>query len=271
MEKLGYVAMEEQILLLLDNELTPEQSDTVWEQIEAFSEYRALYEEYAVVYFGNEDIVQAPDFSYLKKMEQEEVAVLMRPRKTSKPIWGIAASVAILLTLSALLWSDRSQELTEHRITKSDKVHQLTESPIKMLQEDSLNRRQEALRSKESRPSKDRSSVRAGNGSSLAVLHEEVIEKKERNITTDLASGLSGGLQLIDVSIPELEEKYVAAAAIADNMRPLSDRTPGNYDPRGLLPEMIKAGQWIFGDHKQSTTVEFAIGNNENRKLKIKL
>lgn len=274
MEKLGYEEMEEQILLLLDNELTAEQSEKVWALIDTFPEYRALYEDYAAVYLEADEFVETPDLSYLKKEEKTAVSVPMRPMRTHKPLWGVAASVAIVVTLSVLFWNDGAQEHhLQDSLTKSDKLHQLTESPIKVLERDSLDKQQETLKQKENKPATKDRTVRAAHESRLAVQHEDVIPKEGRYIETDLAKGFSDDLQLIAVKAPRPKESYRAAtAALAyAHSAPVGEKDPGDHDSKGLLPEMIKAGQWIFGDHKQGTTVEFAIGNNENRKFKIKL
>jgi len=249
MEQFEQAYMEEQILLLLDGELNTEQADQVWAQIEAFPEYKALYEEYASVYFEQEEAIPNIDFSYLEKGSAAELPP-MKVKRSLKPVCEIAA--------------------TDHGLAKSDKIHQTVQGPIQQLAIDSLERKLDLKKAPQMNKSKQ-APKRYKDAELRLALQDNASTPSQRvaisSIYKDQVSGIaqvqSGALQ----EVPGRNSDYYASLP-----QPLKASEELELkESGGLLPDMIKAGQWIFGERKNTTTVEIAIGNNEKRSIKFKL
>lgn len=270
MEQFEEAYMEEQILLLLDNELDTEQAGKVWAQIEAFPEYKALYEEYASVYLTQEDNLPLIDFSYLEKGSEYELPP-MQIKKTFKPAWGIAAGIALILATGILLRVNNNEVAQlDGGLAKSDKIHQALQAPMHQLAADSLERKPGSR--KVPQPNRSRQVHQKGRGQELklAIAGSETVPAS-RSAVASIYQGDASGVSRVNSS--KLQEAagthnnyYVSLPAPVKSPDELKLETSN-----GLLPEMIKAGQWIFGDRKNNTTVEIAIGNNEKRSIKFKL
>lgn len=273
MEQFEQTYMEEQILLLLDNELDAVQAGKVWAQIEAFPEYKALYEEYASVYLTKEEATNIPliDFSYLQKGSEYELPPMPIKRSFNfKPAWGIAAGVALILAAGLLLRNNNEVAQMDSGLVKSDKIHQTVQAPIQQLAIDSLERKpgnrktpqqhksrlgHQKSREQELRLALQEHTAAPGTRAALASIYEEAM------------SGIALVESNVIQEVPARNNNYYVS--LPKQPKPGEDLKLETSN--GLLPEMIKAGQWIFGDHKNNTTVEIAIGNNEKRSIKFKL
>ncbi len=265
MEKWNINEMEEQILLLLDNELKAEQAAKVWMQIEAYPEYKELYEAYAAAYLEADEMENKIDFSYLQQPESESIAAPMTKRKSLKSVWGIAAGLAIVATIGTFFWNEKrgGETIFEQTVTKSDKSNTFSQSPIQQLAEDSLKNKQKQIIKVE--PTKLRQqAIKTNSEARLAITPMEQNEMPKVEIETDLAAAIKTTLQPIAFEAPKHDAIAFAAVKMPQEKEMERD------EAKGLFPEMYKAGQWIFGERKQSTTVEIAIGNNENRTFKLK-
>lgn len=270
MEQFEQAYMEEQILLLLDGELNAEQADIVWAQIEAFPEYKALYEEYASVYFEQEEAIPNIDFSYLEKGSAAELPP-MKVKRSFKPVWGIAAGLALVLTTGILIRMNNTEiAAIDKGLAKSDKIHQTVQGPIQQLAIDSLERKLDLKKAPQLNKSKQ-APKRYKDAELRLALQDNAGTPGQRaaisSIYKDEASGValvhSGALQ----EVPGRNSDYYASLP-----QPLKAAEELDLkESGGLLPDMIKAGQWIFGERKNTTTVEIAIGNNEKRSIKFKL
>lgn len=270
MEQFEQAYMEEQILLLLDNELDTEQAGRVWAQIEAFPEYKALYEEYASVYLTQEDNLPVMDFSYLEKGSDYELPP-MSIKRTFKPAWGIAAGIALILATGILLRVNNNEVAQlDGGLAKSDKIHQTVQAPMHQLATDSLERKPGSRKAPQ--PNRSRQVYQKDRGQELKLaIASNATTPTSRSAVASIYQGDASGVSRVNSS--ELQEVtarnnnyYVSLPAPVKNPDELNLETSN-----GLLPEMIKAGQWIFGDRKNNTTVEIAIGNNEKRSIKFKL
>lgn len=270
MKQFEQAYMEEQILLLLDNELDAEQAGKVWAQIEAFPEYKALYEEYASVYLTQENNLPAIDFSYLEKGSEYELPP-MQLKRTFKPAWGIAAGLALILATGILLRMNNNEVAQlDGGLAKSDKIHQTVQAPIHQLATDSLERKPGSRKAPQSNRSKQEYQKDRAPELKLAIAGNARVPASRPDIAS-IYEDVSGGVSRINSNtLQEATARnsnyYVSLPAPVKNADELNLETSN-----GLLPEMIKAGQWIFGDRKNTTTVEIAIGNNEKRSIKFKL
>ncbi|GEM_PF-1513201 len=270
MEQFEQAYMEEQILLLLDNELDTEQAGKVWAQIAAFPEYKALYEEYASVYLTQEDNLPVMDFSYLEKGSEYELPP-MQIKRTIKPAWGIAAGIALILATGILLRMNNNEVgQLDGGLAKSDKIHQAVQAPMHQLATDSLERKPDSR--KVPQPNRPRQVHQKARDQELKLaLADNKALPVSRATVASIYQGDAAGISQVNSS--KLQEAaarnnsyYVSLPGPAKMPEELNLETSN-----GLLPEMIKAGQWIFGERKSNTTVEIAIGNNEKRSIKFKL
>lgn len=272
MEQFEQAYMEEQILLLLDNELDAEQAGIVWAQIEAFPEYKALYEEYASVYLEQDEHLPVIDFSYLEKDSASDIPP-MQIKKTFKPAWGIAAGVALILTTGILLRMN-NKEIAQmgSGLVKSDKVHQTVQAPIQQLAIDSMDRSKTDIR-KTPQTGKTKPVQKKNREPELrmALADQTTQQQAARVSVASIYQGDASGIARVNST--QLQEApargnkfYVSLPAPSKAIDELNLQ-----NSNGLLPDMIKAGQWIFGERKNTTTVEIAIGNNEKRSIKFKL
>lgn len=266
MEQFEKAYMEEQILLLLDQELDAAQAGKVWAQIEAFPEYKALYEEYASVYLTEDDHEPVIDFSYLEKGSEYDLPP-MQIKRSFKPAWGIAAGIALILATGVLLRMNNN-EITQMNsgLVKSDKIHQVVQEPIQQAI-DSLERKPDVRKGPAINKSKPAPGKKENKELRLAL--EE--NTNPRAALTSIYEGTSVGIdQVKSGDLQDVRTRnndyYVS---LPKQPKPMDDLKLESSN--GLLPDMIKAGQWIFGDHKNNTTVEIAIGNNEKRSIKFKL
>ncbi len=267
MEQFEKAYMEEQILLLLDGELDAAQAGKVWEQIEAFPEYKALYEEYASAYLTMEEAaIPTVDFSYLEKGSEYD-SPPMAIKRSLKPAWGIAAGLALILATGVLLrLSNKESAQWDNSLVKSDKIHQVVQTPIQQAM-DSLERKPEVKKAPITPRSKP-APKKNGDTEMRLALQDNVAPR------VALTSIYEGTARRIE----QLESGAVHEVPARNNYNyvslPQQVKAADDFkleSSNGLLPEMIKAGQWIFGEHKNNTTVEIAIGNNEKRSIKFKL
>lgn len=271
MEQFEQAYMEEQILLLLDNELDAEQAGVVWAQIEAFPEYKALYEEYASVYLEQDEQLPAIDFSYLEKGSESDLPP-MQIKRTFKPAWGIAAGVALILATGILLRMNNNEIAhIDNGLVKSDKIHQTVQAPIHQLATDSLERKADIRKTPQLNKSKPVHKKNREQDLRLAVADHTTQQQASRVSVVSIYGGDASGIAKVNSSklqeAPQGSNKYyVSLPAPAKAIDELNLQ-----NSNGLLPDMIKAGQWIFGERKNTTTVEIAIGNNEKRSIKFKL
>lgn len=271
MKQFERAEMEEQILLLLDNELDAEQAGMVWAQIEAFPEYKALYEEYASVYLEQEENLPAIDFSYLEKGSESDMPP-MQIKRTFKPAWGIAAGVALILATGILLRMNNSEiAQMDSALVKSDKIHQTVQAPIQQLAIDSLERRTDIRKTPQAGKAKQAQKKTREQDLRLALADNTTQQQPSRISVASIYGGDASGVARVNSSkvqeAPATSNKYYvslpAPAKVIDDLK--------LENSNGLLPDMIKAGQWIFGERKNPTTVEIAIGNSEKRSIKFKL
>lgn len=268
MRKWNTEEVEEQILLLLDKELSAEQAAAVWAQIETFPEYNALYEEFVSVYLEPEE--SQINFSYLQKEEDEKAATPMKLKKQWRPVWGIAAGIAIVATTTFALWQMNNNEHSlDHQIVKSDKLSQNYSTPLQQLAQDSLNNKakQHEAGSKSEKPKQQTVKVKTEAGLAKKVI--ETPEIKNPVVEASLATNMYSKIETISSNAPKIDSNIAFDASIDDNSLANIAEEISN-DAKGLFPEILKAGQWIFGERKQSTTVEIAIGNKESKTIKLK-
>lgn len=268
MEQFEKAYMEEQILLLLDNELDAVQAGKVRAQMEAFPEYKALYEEYASVYLIQEEDENIPvvDFSYLEKGEAYDRPP-MQIKRSLKPAWGIAVGIALILATGILLKMNNNGAQLDDGLAKSDKIHQAVQAPMHQLATDSLERKPDlrkspAIHKPKAAPKKNerpelRLALQDNNAPGTALT--SIYEGKTSGVHPVKRSAIHG-------MYTRNNPHYANLPSPQKSTDELKLETSN-----GLLPDMIKAGQWIFGDHKKNTTVEIAIGNNEKRSIKFKL
>lgn len=271
MEQFEQAYMEEQILLLLDNELDAEQAGMVWAQIEAFPEYKALYEEYASVYLEQDEHLPAIDFSYLEKGSEADLPP-MQIKRTFKPAWGIAAGVALILAAGISLRMNNNQlAQMDSGLVKSDKIHQTVQAPIQQLAIDSMERKTDTRKAPQLNKSKPAHKKSQEQELRLALADNTSPRQGPRTAVARIYQGETSGIARLHSSklqeaAAERKKYYVSLPAPAKVTDELNLE-----NSNGLLPDMIKAGQWIFGERKNTTTVEIAIGNNEKRSIKFKL
>jgi len=267
MEQFEKAYMEEQILLLLDQELDAVQAGKVWAQIDAFPEYKALYEEYASVYLTEDDNEPAIDFSYLEKGSEYELP-RMPIKRSFKPAWGIAAGVALILTTGILLRMNNNEVAQmDSSLVKSDKIHQTVQAPIHQLAVDSLERKPDLRKAPQINKSKPEHKKNNGTDLRLALQDNTATRATLASIYEGTSQGVAQVKSSVINEVPARNNNYYVS--LPKQPKPVDDLNLESSN--GLLPEMIKAGQWIFGDHKNNTTVEIAIGNNEKRSIKFKL
>ncbi len=268
MEQFEKAYMEEQILLLLDQELDAVQAGRVWAQIEAFPEYKALYEEYASVYLTqDEGAIPVVDFSYLEKGSEYDLPP-MQIKRSFKPVWGIAAGVALILTTGILLRMKNNEVAQmDSSLVKSDKIHQTVQAPIHQLAVDSLERKPDLRKAPQINKSKPEHKKNNGTDLRLALQDNTAPRATLASIYEGTSQGVAQVKSSVINEVPARNNNYYVS--LPKQPKPVDDLNLESSN--GLLPDMIKAGQWIFGDHKNNTTVEIAIGNSEKRSIKFKL
>lgn len=266
MEQFEQAYMEEQILLLLDQELDAVEAGKVWAQIEAFPEYKALYEEYASVYLAQEEHQPAIDFSYLEKGSEYDLPP-MQIKRSFKPVWGIAAGVALILATGILLRMNNNEVAQmDSSLVKSDKIHQVVQAPIQQAI-DSLERKSDLRKAPAIHKAKPAPKKNEGAELRLALQDNTATRAALASIYEGTSQGVAQVKSSVIKEVPARNNNYYVS--LPKQPKPVDDLNLESSN--GLLPEMIKAGQWIFGDHKNNTTVEIAIGNNEKRSIKFKL
>lgn len=262
--------IEEQILLLLDKELSAQEEEKVWQQINAHPEYKQLYDEYAMIYLDAPTDEQEIDFSYLKQKESTAFVPIKKQKPIWKPALGIAAGLAIMIGLG-IINSNKNVLESTFEVVKSDNVNPMFQSPVQKLASDTAN--QKKTIHQQPKAAKPKQINETKNETKLAMVTPVIPEQQVRNNIATLSQN-EKEVTIAKLSVPKLRNKFENTSTNLSTSIALSkkDKTLDNEsDAKGLLPEVIKAGQWIFGDRKESTTIEFAIGNKENRTFKIKL
>jgi hypothetical protein len=267
MEKLDSAVMEEQILLLLDGELDPKQEKLVWRQIEHFPEYRAMYEEYKQVYLIAEEM-EIPAFDY-KHLLKEEGAFVSRKKFKLAPVWGVAAGITVILGLSYFLMQET--KTNEKEWVKSEKVQEVLQPNLPPNLRDSLHFKRPLPKNTTTPKRNTIESKVQKNVPQLAMVRQNEKTPEVKTTIPSLAHQNIAGLaeleynapqslpQLLVAAVPELEGNYKEGIKIEFS------------ESKGLLSEMVKAGQWIMGEHKHEKTIQIAIGDNEKRTIKFKL
>lgn len=268
MEKLDSAVMEEQILLLLDGELSPKQEKIVWQQIELFSEYRALYEEYKQVYLVPEEL-EIPTYNHNALLKDESGFVAMSRFKLA-PIWGIAAGLALVLGITYYL--QQADQNTDKVLVKSDRINEVLQSNLPPHFRDSINAKKPVPKGNtNSKKTTVEAKVQQQSNPQLVLNDAGDLPQKRKEMPVLAQHKLQSLPLLVNQNKVGKIPNFDATEPAKFDALAIDNSENDQFEPKGLLSDMVKAGQWIFGEKRQEKTIEIAIGDNEKRTIKFKL
>lgn len=256
--------IEEQILLLVDGELDPAQEQTIRDIIAGSPEYQELYDTYLSLKLEEEADVVCTFKEELKK--PETIAFIPAKRRTRWPLYA-AAALAPIVILSTLWFNTQQERLnTDNTLAKSQLPQNLS-TPLPA-EPASSNKPKNNTPPKR----KNEKIARKANPDpgTLAVInrYEESpeVQREVRLINTGTKALPIAAVHTSPIN-PVAENNTTATEEVALALAKLSRE---DQTPKGLLGDVIQAGNWLLKEEK-STTVEISLGNFIHKSYTITL
>lgn len=259
--------IEEQIILLVDGELAPEQEKIIREIIKGNPEYQDLYHTYLSVQLEPDTDITCTFKEALKK--PETIAFLPPVKRKSRwPLYAAAALAPIAIISAIWLGNQANHTQTEGSIVKS----QLPPSfniPVPATGTTSSSPKSKVKTTVPKRIAHQPGIKNAPDPGTLAQTKPEQPVPEARKAIYLIGS------ETADIQIAAVHSSPINP--IAENVLPaneaLTKELAGlSHDamPKGLLGDVIKAGNWILNE-KKSTTVELSLGNLIHKSYNITL
>lgn len=257
--------IEEQIMLLVDGELNPEQEQAILEIIDTKEVYQQLYADYLSLKLDPEEEMVYPFKESLKK------TVEMVPA-APKRRWPLYAAAAILpLAVLSSVWIFMRQDSTEQSLTKSQLPPVFT-SPIPTTTAPKPTVKPakpqllavvektgtEVQKPKPQHNNPVRQNTTSENENTIPTRTVALIHAPQANSYNDIAVASS--------PVNPIAAPYAAIAYEED----LPDFNGRDNTPKGLLGNVINAGNWFFNEEK-TTTIELSLGNKIHKSYTITL
>jgi len=261
--------IEEQILLLVDGELDPAQEQTIRDIMAGSPEYQELYDTYLSLKLEEEQDIVCTFKDELKK--PETMAFVPSTRRKSKwPLYAAAALAPIAIISALWLSTQQEQRLdTDNSLVKSQ-LPQSLNTPLPPVQETGSN----TNKSKTATPPKKKADkiVRKANPDpgTLALINRYE-ESPEVQREVHLIGKSSEALSVAAVQNSPIHPVAENSTSATDDMAlALAKISQDQETPKGLLGDVINAGNWLLKQEK-STTVEISLGNLVHKSYTITL
>ncbi|WP_222166509.1 hypothetical protein [Edaphocola aurantiacus] len=261
--------IEEQILLLVDGELDPAQEQNVRDIIAGSPEYQELYDTYLSLKLEDEQDIVCTFKDELKK--PETIAFVPAPKRSSRWPYYAAAALAPIAIISALWFGAQQEQVYKDNSLVKSQLPQNLNTALPPAQEPTGNNKS---KNNTNTPVKRKTEkiVRKANpdpGTLALIRPEETAPEVQRTVRL-LAN------QSTDISLATVQTSPIRpiaennTTAMEDMTLALAKIAKDDHAPKGLLGDVINAGNWLLNEEK-STTVEISLGNFIHKSYTITL
>ncbi|RQO30872.1 hypothetical protein DBR32_09145 [Taibaiella sp. KBW10] len=264
--------IEEQIMLLVDGELNPEQEQAILEIIDTKEAYQQLYADYLSLKLDPQD-----HMVYAFKDELKKTIPLVAPVAAKKkwPLYA-AAAIAPLVLLSSLWFFNQGQHTPEQTVAKSQLPPVFT-NPIPTSRPTSTKPSGKTVKPQATTEPKkaDRMVNKSKPNNTGLALQVPALPKEITAQHTNVPlihtpqANKYDAIAIAGSPVNPIATQYVAIETIA-NEEDNTDFVRKYETPKGLLGNVINAGNWFFKEEK-STTIELSLGNKIHKSYTITL
>lgn len=260
--------IEEQILLLVDGELDPAQEQTIRDIIAGSPEYQALYDTYISLKLEDGQDIVCTFKDELKK--PETIAFVPAPKRSRWPYYA-AAALAPIAIISALWFGSQQEQLHQDNSLAKSQLPQQLNTALPPVQESTGNNKPKTNSATPVKRKTEKIVHKANpDPGTLALIKPEATAPEVQRTVQLLAN------QSADISVATLQTSPILpiaennTAATEDMALALARIAKDDNAPKGLLGDVINAGNWLLNEEK-TTTVEISLGNLIHKSYTITL
>ena len=262
--------IEEQIMLLADGELDPAQEQTIRDIIAGSAEYQKLYDTYLSLKLEDDPEVVCTFKDELKK--PETMAFIPALKRNNRWPYYAAAALAPIAIISALWFGTQQERLYKDNSLVKSQLPQSLNTPLPPAQESTLNQKSKSNTSTTPVKRKTEKIARKANpdpGTLALIRPEETMPQTQR--TVHLLANQSADMPVAAVQTSPIRPVAEQNTTVTDDMAlALAKISRDERAPKGLLGDVINAGNWLLNEEK-STTIEISLGNLVHKTYTITL